>query len=65
MRTPARILTPARIIALALVAVVVSGLAYLRLAPEPDPMSVPAGAEAGDLVLEPCEFHHRGRFVCR
>ena len=56
MHTPTRTLTPARIVALALIAVLVSGLAYLGLAPEPGPMSVPAGAEAGDLVLEPCEF---------
>jgi hypothetical protein len=32
-----RTFTPARIIALALIAVVVAGLAYLRFAPDADP----------------------------
>jgi pimeloyl-ACP methyl ester carboxylesterase len=51
-----RMFTPARIVALALIAVLVGGLTYLRFAPEPEPVSVPAGAEAGDLILEPCEY---------
>jgi hypothetical protein len=36
-----RTFTPARIVALALIAVVVAGLAYLRFAPDADPVSVP------------------------
>lgn len=45
-------LTPARIIALALIALAVLGLAYLRFKPDTDAVSVPAGAKAGDLFLE-------------
>src|SRR5512134_1077465 len=57
MRTPTtRILTPARIFALALIAVLASGLAYLRFAPDSGPVSVPDGAKAGDLILERCEY---------
>jgi hypothetical protein len=45
-----RAFTPGRIVALALVAVAVAGLAYLRFGPDDDPVSVPAGAKAGDLI---------------
>lgn len=48
--------TPARIVALALITIVLSGLAYLRLASAPDAFSVPAGAKAGDIILEPCTY---------
>src|SRR5829696_7646898 len=48
--------TPARIVALALIAVLVAGLAHLRFGSESDPAWVPAGAEAGDLTLVPCEY---------
>lgn len=48
--------TPARIIALALIAVLVGGLAYLRFAPDSGAVSVPEGAGAGDLILEPCDY---------
>src|SRR5687767_372982 len=51
-----RSLTPARIVALALVALAVLGLAYLHFAPDSGTVSVPEGAEAGDLVLESCEY---------
>jgi len=51
-----RIWTPARIVALAVIGVLVSGLAYLRFAPEEGSVSVPAGAKAGDLALEPCTY---------
>lgn len=51
MRTPIT-----RIVALALIAVLVGGLAYLRLAPGADPVSVPAGAKAGDLAMKPCDY---------
>jgi hypothetical protein len=51
-----RILTPTRIIALALIVVLVAGLVYLRFAPGPDSVSVPAGAKAGDLFLHRCSY---------
>ncbi len=47
---------PARIVALALIALAVLGLAYLRFAPGDAPVSVPAGARAGQLILEPCTY---------
>jgi pimeloyl-ACP methyl ester carboxylesterase len=52
----ARIFTPARVVALALCAVLVFGLFFLRFAPEGKAVSVPAGAKAGDLILKPCSF---------
>jgi len=51
-----RMFSPARIVALVLITLVAIGLAYLRFAPDGDRVSVPAGAQAGDLVLEPCEY---------
>ena len=51
-----RSFTPSRIVALALVAIVVGGLTYLRFAPDGGTVSVPAGAKAGDLTLEPCTY---------
>jgi pimeloyl-ACP methyl ester carboxylesterase len=51
-----RTFTPARIVALALIALLVVGLGYLRFAPDSGSVSVPAGAEAGDLVLEDCDY---------
>jgi pimeloyl-ACP methyl ester carboxylesterase len=50
-----RAFTPARIVALALIVLAVVGLAYLRFAPD-DRVSVPAGAKAGDLMLEDCDY---------
>jgi hypothetical protein len=47
-------LAPARIVALALIVLMAGGLASIRYAPGDTPVSVPAGAQAGDLVLEPC-----------
>ena len=55
-RKTTRAFTPARIVALALVALAVLALGYLRFAPEDGPVSVPAGAQAGDIVLEPCDY---------
>jgi pimeloyl-ACP methyl ester carboxylesterase len=52
-RTP---LAPARLIALALVALLVAGLVALRSGGESDLLAVPDGAEAGDLTLESCEY---------
>jgi pimeloyl-ACP methyl ester carboxylesterase len=51
-----RSFTPARIVALALIAAVIAGLAYLRFGPESQAVSVPAGAKAGDLILEHCNY---------
>ncbi len=48
--------TPARIVALALIALLVGGLAFIRFAPDGGSVSVPDGATAGDLVLEDCEY---------
>jgi hypothetical protein len=56
MATATERLTPARIVALALVALMAGGLVYLRYAPGDPPVSVPAGAQAGELVLEPCAY---------
>ena len=50
------IFTPTRIVALALVVLGVLCLAYLRFGPDTDPVSVPAGAQAGDLILRDCEY---------
>jgi pimeloyl-ACP methyl ester carboxylesterase len=56
--TPAttRLFGPGRIVALALIALAIAGLAYLRFAPDADPVSVPKGAKAGDLILERCHY---------
>jgi pimeloyl-ACP methyl ester carboxylesterase len=51
-----RALTPARVVALALIALVTLALGYVRWAPEPEAVSVPPGAQAGDLSLEPCTY---------
>jgi pimeloyl-ACP methyl ester carboxylesterase len=51
-----RMFTLPRVLALALIALLVAGLAYLRFAPDSSTVSVPEGAKAGDLILEPCEY---------
>src|SRR5215217_1342391 len=56
LQPPNRTLTPTRVVALALIAVLVAGLVYLRFAPGAGPVSVPEGASAGELILEPCEY---------
>jgi pimeloyl-ACP methyl ester carboxylesterase len=53
---PAAVLRPARIVALALIALVALGLGYVRLKPDDRTVSVPAGAHAGELTLEPCHY---------
>ena len=50
-----RAFTPARIVALVVIGVLALGLAYLRFAPDPS-VSVPDGAQAGDVILEPCTY---------
>jgi pimeloyl-ACP methyl ester carboxylesterase len=52
----AGIFTPARIVALVLIALVALGLGYLRFKPDVEPVSVPAGAKAGDLILRPGSY---------
>ena len=54
--TAKRTLGPARIVALALVAVAIGALAYLRFAPDAGRVSVPAGAHAGQLTLSSCTY---------
>lgn len=51
-----RILGPPRVVALAVILVLVSGLAYLRFGMKAETVTVPDGAQVGDLVLEPCSF---------
>lgn len=58
--TSQKSITAARIVALALIAMVVSGLGYVRWGSGSDALSVPAGAKAGDLELEPCTYATEG-----
>jgi len=53
---PGRAFTPGRIVALALIGIVVLGLLALRSASRDESPSVPAGAKAGDLAFEDCEY---------
>jgi pimeloyl-ACP methyl ester carboxylesterase len=47
---------PARIVAFVLVVLALLGLAYLQFGSGDDRVSVPAGAHAGQLTLEPCSY---------
>jgi pimeloyl-ACP methyl ester carboxylesterase len=49
-------MTRARIAALVLIGLAFLGLAYLAVGRGGEPVSVPSGAIAGDLVLEPCNY---------
>ncbi len=51
-----RVFTAARIVALSLIALLVAGLTYLRFAPDSGSVLVPAGAQAGDLLLSSCSY---------
>jgi pimeloyl-ACP methyl ester carboxylesterase len=51
-----RIFTPARLVALVLIALVAGGLVNLRVALGEDSVAVPRGAKAGDLTLKPCRY---------
>jgi pimeloyl-ACP methyl ester carboxylesterase len=52
-----------RVVALAIIGVMLLGLGYLRFAPGDGLLSVPAGAQAGDLILEPCSYDtENGRY---
>jgi pimeloyl-ACP methyl ester carboxylesterase len=53
---PARVFTPGRVFALALIGLVILGLAYLRFDRDSDAVSVPNGAVAGDLIFERCDY---------
>ena len=52
---PRRILGPTRVVALTVIGLMLAGLAYLGFASE-EAVIVPDGAQAGDLVVEPCTF---------
>jgi pimeloyl-ACP methyl ester carboxylesterase len=54
--TKGQAMRPARIAALALIALVASGLAYLHFTDGSKPVSVPAGAKAGQLRLHSCTY---------
>ena len=47
---------PVRIVALALISVAALGLAYLHFGTGSDSVSVPSGASAGQLRLNPCRY---------
>src|SRR5262245_59902922 len=51
-----RAFTPARIVALAVIGLVVLALATLHLGSRADEFSVPSGAKAGDLILHDCRY---------
>src|SRR4029079_3518109 len=51
-----RTFTPARIVALALIAVLIGGLTSLRFGSAPEHIEVPAHAKAGDLLLHKCDY---------
>jgi pimeloyl-ACP methyl ester carboxylesterase len=51
-----RIFTAARVAALTAIALLAGSLVFVRLAPGPEQVTVPAGAKAGDLRLRPCSY---------
>lgn len=51
-----RSFTPARIVALTAIGLLVLGLAYLHFGSDDGSVSVPEGAHAGQLTLEPCRY---------
>jgi pimeloyl-ACP methyl ester carboxylesterase len=53
---PTRAFTPARIVALVVIGLVVLALGYLHVSSGDDSVSVPSGAKAGDLILEDCHY---------
>jgi len=55
MMNEARVFTATRIVALAIIGVLVAGLVYLGLGGE-EVVSVPAGAKPGDLALHACTY---------
>jgi pimeloyl-ACP methyl ester carboxylesterase len=55
MTASTRTFTAGRIVGLVLIGLALLALGYLRFAPD-DTVSVPSGAKAGDLTLEPCTY---------
>jgi pimeloyl-ACP methyl ester carboxylesterase len=53
---PKQAFTPARIVALVVIALVALGLGAIHVTSGDDAVSVPSGAKAGDLMLEDCEY---------
>ena len=53
-------LTRTRIVALILIGLAFHGLAYIKVAGADEPVSVPNGAIAGDLLLHPCTYSTEG-----
>jgi pimeloyl-ACP methyl ester carboxylesterase len=53
---PKRAFTPARIVALVVLGVVVLALGYIHVASRDDSVSVPSGAKPGDLILHDCTY---------
>jgi len=53
---PKQAFTPARIVALVVITLLVLGLGALHVTSGGDAVSVPSGAKAGDLILEDCEY---------
>ncbi|MEZ4503795.1 MAG: alpha/beta fold hydrolase [Dehalococcoidia bacterium] len=51
-----RLFKPSRLVALALIALAAIVLVAVRLAPDAEAVSVPDGAQAGDLFLEACDY---------
>ena len=51
-----RAFTPARIVALVVIGLVVLGLGYIHVSSGDDAVSVPSGAKAGDLILHDCDY---------
>src|SRR5580700_349265 len=51
-----RAFTWARIAALLMIIVLLTGLTYLRVSSSPETVSVPQGAHAGQLTMHPCTY---------
>jgi hypothetical protein len=51
-----RAFTWARIVALLVTIVLLTGLTYLRVSSSPETVSVPQGAHAGQLTMHPCTY---------
>ena len=54
--TGRRALTASRIVALLVIGMLALGLIYLRIGAAGGAVAVPAGAQADDLILEPCTY---------